>query len=70
MDLGLGRPATLSLELTYPRARDMAVIRGAAPPYSEGLFLHVSLARTDAARLRGHPVLAALVPGAAWVGAR
>ena len=66
-DLGQG-PALWELEQTYPRAKDMSVVRPAAAPYSDGLFVSMCLPRKASAVLRGHALLAALLPGARWVG--
>ena len=54
--------------MTAPLASDMAVIRPAQPPYGEGLFLQLSLAQAEARRLRAHPLLHQLVPGAVFLG--
>jgi len=61
-------PADLLREMTQPLARHMAVIRPAAPPYSTGLFVQLCLAGKQVARLRQHPLLVALLPGARFVG--
>ena len=68
LDLGLGKLPTVDQELTLPLARGMAVIRPAQPPFAGGLFLRLCLKPKDAARLlRGHELLAALLPQARWV---
>lgn len=68
LDLGLGAPSAYSQQLSLPRARDMAIIRGAVTPLSAGLIAQLALAPGDAQRLREHPLLAQLVPSARWVG--
>ena len=68
LELGLGRPPAFSHPLSYPRSPGMAIIRPAAPPYSDGLFVSMCLPRKAAAALRRHPLLPALLPEARWVG--
>ncbi|PSC71001.1 Histone acetyltransferase GCN5 [Micractinium conductrix] len=67
-DLGLGQPATYDRELTYPLAREMAVIRPAVPPYSAGLFVQLCLAPRQVAALKSSALLAQLLPEASFVG--
>ena len=61
-------PHPLLQELTIPRARNMVVVRPAVHPYQpDGLFAQFCLPVRAAARLRGHPALATLLPQATWV---
>ena len=65
---GAHRVAGAMQETTLPLARGMVVIRPASPPF-EGLFLQLCIPPRHAARLRAHPLLAALAPDARFVGA-
>ena len=66
-DFGIG-PPLYDRELTSPRLRNIAVIRPACSPYSEGLFVQLCLSPGQLDRLRQHSVLAELLPHASWVG--
>ncbi|KAL4433619.1 hypothetical protein ABPG75_000060 [Micractinium tetrahymenae] len=66
-DFGIG-PPLYDRELTSPRLRNIAVIRAACAPYSEGLFVQLCLSPSQLDHLRGHPALAELLPQASWVG--
>jgi len=68
VDLGLGMLSTYTQQLSRPQLPWSVVMRAATAPYSEGLLLQVCLAPEAAARLRGHPMLAQLLPEARWVG--
>ena len=54
--------------LVTPFGSDMAVIRPAMPPYSEGLFFHIPLSAHKVRRLQQHPLLQELAPEAKFLG--
>jgi len=54
--------------MTMPRTRNTVIIRPACAPYDEGFFLQFCLTSHETARLRAHPLLAAILPQASWVG--
>jgi hypothetical protein len=68
LDFGLGARHLGMRHLTTPLAASMAVVRRAAPPYGEGLFVQMALTAGEGARLRAHPLLRELAPDATWLG--
>ena len=68
IDLELGKPTTYHRDLALPGALNVAVIRPAAAPYAEGLFVKHCLPLAQADRLRRHPLLARLLPQATVLG--
>lgn len=49
---------------THPPSRPPADLQ----PYSDGLLVQLCVSPSAAKQLRGHPLLAALLPLATWVG--
>ena len=60
--LELQPPHTCSL--TFPPARPPSLLQ----PHSDGLLVQLCVSPSAAKQLRGHPLLAALLPLATWVG--
>ena len=68
LDFGVGgensNDATYVQWLVTPLARDMNVIRPAAPPFEDGLFFHMALTPQDSTRLRNLSLFKTVLPGA------
>ena len=67
LDFGHGIKPMGYRSLTYPLARGMAVVRPSMEPYSEGLFLSLSLTSAQLQTLKAHPLLPTLVPDAQFL---
>ncbi|GAB4813746.1 hypothetical protein N2152v2_000792 [Parachlorella kessleri] len=70
LDFGFGEGPVAMRWLVTPFGSDMAVIRPAMPPFSEGLFCHIPLSAHKARRLQRHPLLQALAPDARFLGSQ
>ena len=68
LDFGLSAQPACTRHLTTPLGASMAVVRPAAAPYGEGLFIQVALTAAQGRRLRKHPLLPALAPDAKFLG--
>jgi hypothetical protein len=70
LDFGLRGEDTTDVSMHYvqwlvtPLARDMNVIRPAAPPFDDGVFFHMALTPQDSERLRHISLFKTVLPGA------